>query len=530
MLSSAFLIIIGICLLIASVQMWGFHRFRSLRSLVVISKRYPVLVQIECIACILYLLIAVPLWSYTAFNDPHLPDASQLALTLSARILNMTWCHFIVDIEAYRLWLICYQLHYLHSSKNQKWKILIDPSFAERDWYLVNKHKWGNKRYVFARAFVYYTMAVASTVAIYAYTRVFNEQYLGIANLVDAVLFIVPMILINYTYFNSPKELDDNLFFHFEYKATAFIVNAGFVLYVAAITAGILVSAQMEYILVVIGMMTTIAAPSLLSTVVIPFKIESSSQWNSRHDNRATMVMAQILDALHRDKNSCDSSTSDQPSKGKRDTLTSKLRETLQDEVKFEAFMDWMYREFSSEVMLSVIELGQFKQYLKEYVQRASNPFDLPADRVKTIRFYNDMPRSSIIFQPPVHTLNLHVIERLRSTSAGEQRVADSSPDAQDSPAAETDEVVISRTPDEERTEKQRMKNIASALYEKYIRRHCELEVNISYGLRNRWDRLHCDRYPEEDLIELIQVVDEVLSEMLRFISQSYRRFECSRK
>merc|ERR1719361_1240756 len=90
-------------------------------------------------------------------------------------------------------------------------------------------------------------------------------------------------------------------------------------------------------------------------------------------------------------------------------TLTNKLKKTLQDEVEFEAFMDWMYREFSSEVMLSVIELAQFKQYLKEYVQSASNPFDLPADRVKTIRFYPSMPQSSIIHN--AHSLTMGDIQ-----------------------------------------------------------------------------------------------------------------------
>ena len=46
--------------------------------------------------------------------------------------------------------------------------------------------------------------------------------------------------------------------------------------------------------------------------------------------------------------------------------LTERLQETLRDEVKFESFIDWMYREFSAEVMLSVIELSQFRAYLKD--------------------------------------------------------------------------------------------------------------------------------------------------------------------
>lgn len=240
--------------------------------------------------------------------------------------------------------------------------------------------------------------------------------------------------------------------------------------------------------------------------------------------------MVTILDSLHREKtSSADARPSDNKplEHEKRDTLTDKLRKTLQDEVRFEAFIDWMYREFSSEVMLSVIELGQFKQYLKEYVQRDSNPFDLPADRVKTIRFYDSMPRSSIVFK--AHTLTFGDIETLRSISPGVEDQANTSPDTDspDSPSAASGQVLVTSTPDEEH---EQMAQIAGALYERYIRRHCELEINISFGLRSRWDMLHCHEYPEEDLIRLITLVDEILAEMLRFVQQSYLRFDNNRK
>ena len=47
--------------------------------------------------------------------------------------------------------------------------------------------------------------------------------------------------------------------------------------------------------------------------------------------------------------------------------MDEKLRGTLQDEAQFELLMEWMYREFSSENMLSFIEYNQFKAVLKGY-------------------------------------------------------------------------------------------------------------------------------------------------------------------
>ena len=50
-------------------------------------------------------------------------------------------------------------------------------------------------------------------------------------------------------------------------------------------------------------------------------------------------------------------------------SLDEKLKDTLLDEAQFELFMDWMYSEFSCEIMLSVIEYVQFKAVLDEYEQ-----------------------------------------------------------------------------------------------------------------------------------------------------------------
>jgi len=188
--------------------------------------------------------------------------------------------------------------------------------------------------------------------------------------------------------------------------------------------------------------------------------------------------------------------------------------------------------------------LKEVKQYLKEYVQSASNPFDLPADRVKTIRFYPSMPQSSIIHN--AHTLTMGDIQKLRSVStvsSVEVVIGDTSPDTGDTSSPDTTDTADGspaspdsatetplKTPTGDDAEWKHMTRIASALYEKYIRRFCELEINISWTLRGRWDVLHCQGYPEEDIIKLIQIVDEVLSEMLRFIQQSFQRFELSRK
>merc|ERR1712194_809965 len=74
------------------------------------------------------------------------------------------------------------------------------------------------------------------------------------------------------------------------------------------------------------------------------------------------------------------------------------------------------------------------------------------------------------------------------------------------------------------------LSRIAGALYEKYVRRHSELEINISSMLRNRWEALDDLDYPQNDLLKIVQIVDEVISEMYFYMKQSFLRFDIQRK
>ena len=167
-------------------------------------------------------------------------------------------------------------------------------------------------------------------------------------------------------------------------------------------------------------------------------------------------------------------------------SLEDKLRETLQDEAQFESLMEWMYREFSSEALLSLIEFVQFKVLLKEYEQKA--------DDDEEMRFYSEIPKSTI-----VHAVSESTAGKLEETTGSQNGSA-------------------------------RLPPIADALYKKYIERHSELEINISYSLRNRWDVLHFKNYPEDDMGELVNAVDEVISEMLKYIRHSFMRFDLDRQ
>ena len=198
---------------------------------------------------------------------------------LSARIVNLILSHFIVDIEATRLWLMSFDLHYFNSSKNEKWKTQIDSAFAERDWYLLNKNRWGNEQYVCHRAVLYYLLEMVIMLGGYLYVELFAVEYIYVWSLLDCALFFPPLVLINYTYWISPKELNDNLYFRFEYRTTAGAMCLGWAVFVSSALAETFGWNKLSVLLAVTAYVSAGSAPSLLSTIWIPMKVKLSSVW-----------------------------------------------------------------------------------------------------------------------------------------------------------------------------------------------------------------------------------------------------------
>ena len=123
-----------------------------------------------------------------------------------------------VVTEACRIWLISYDLQYLHSSKNQQWKTVIDLSYAKRNWYLQNRGRWGNETYVSRLAFIYY---IVTSTAIYTaiwltmepmFTPHNEPMAISVGNIAP---FIVPVCILIYLYISTPRKLQDQFLFQY---------------------------------------------------------------------------------------------------------------------------------------------------------------------------------------------------------------------------------------------------------------------------------------------------------------------------
>lgn len=279
--SVTFLLVSSICVLIGFLQIYGLYRFVSLRKSPCVQKRFPNIVILESVSCVIYLIFGAPLFCNMTFNDIeqfNISDTSRLSMILVPRILNRFLLYFIADMEACRLYLVSFALHYLNASKNSKWKVQIDRSFAEKDWYLLNKNRFGNTRYVFTRAMIYYFSTAIISVSLYAYAQLVNTDYLSLCPMVDGILLLLPLVIINYCYCKCPK-VNDAMFFHFEFRTTALVMCTGFTINVIAAVTGAIGFTLMGYIYALVAAVCSLSVPSMLSTILIPAKITYSSIW-----------------------------------------------------------------------------------------------------------------------------------------------------------------------------------------------------------------------------------------------------------
>eukprot|EP01084_Bolivina_argentea_P073917 134103_1 len=457
-------VVIIVNIILATVQIYALYWFKSIQHLLIIQRRYPKFVIAEAIIVIIFLLFIIPLWSndileVTYFNEK---PAKYFLFTIVGEIAT-PMMHLIVCIEAARLWLVSYDLHYLHASENKHWKCQIDESFAQTNWYLKNKHKYGKQKYVLLTMIFYYIPVAAIITTLY----VLNFD---ISHYIDALFYLFVLLFVCYLYYKCRKykNLNDNFLFFYEFRATTFIWTICICIFGVSIILLLFLNDSLHWItdmIIILNAIVACSIPSLLSVFWIPKKIQTIEEWNDE------LMNVQIEMSYTKPDIEMEEKTKIFPKH-----IDTRLYEIFKYENKFETFVQWMYREFSSESVLCFITCVQFKGYMVDCLENDTNYMDYKYLNM----FYNNIPESTIVFGNCLNddTINIETF-----------------------------------------------KNIAHLVYEKYIKYDSELEINIAAKLRKKYIRFDESKWNMESK-ELINVFDSVIHEMFMFMRNSFIRYE----
>merc|ERR1712228_537957 len=383
------------------------------------------------------------------------------------KMIGFAMTYSILIIELTRLYLMAFDLHFLYHSQNQKWQRSIDISFADdnRNWFLKNKKKYGNKQKVTKAMIAYILLSIVLVSISYVIVSENVSRFIAIC-----LISICPLISLLICFkIRKYANLNDNMLFFFELKATAIIWILCFFLNALMAILEKKSNGKVDgTYLDIFSFVFATLAPSLLSTVYIPYKIRLDPLWKklAKKKQAKNATMAELEE-------------------GGR--VSGEFWDMMKNEIEFERFMNWMYREFSHESALSFVEIIQFKKYCIEHLEGEDNIITssstilerMRADNTKFIDLsYESVPKSSIVFR--------------------------ARPDM---------------------TESEKCKEMARELYLKYINyNQAEFKLNITVQMRERYRNIDYIYWniPRNDLI---QVFDRVLFIMHNYMNQSFARY-----
>ena len=468
--------VVWILLLISIFIVWctlviGYIRFKGILSLMIVQKRYPRIVLFESL-----LSIIVPL-TYTPLYVTVLCDL-QLFKPYHETIYILTWlsypiCHGIVFCEVCRLWLICFDINYSHSSKNNAWKSHINNKFTEKNWWLNNRKTFGNYDYVTRRLLIWgISSGITATILI------LTAGYSQVTQFIDGCLYGLPVLVVIYSYYKCPKVNKDKFLFELEFRSTTIIFTVSLFTYFVAQVVYFF-DLFVAQIMIVFTANIAFSFVSILSTMYIPKKILSKMEW-----------FDEFHDRVH-------------PENG------SKLEEIFSDQYSLELFALHLNHEFSLECILSFIEMMQFKQYFNQIYFGNNQEFTFLDEKQIKFEFGEEFEgKSSIVYE----TFHFKLNEENGS-----------------------DETNVSERTDGIEIEKDLMiknfKLISYLLYKKYINERSEMEVNISSTLRSQYNELMKDKDEWINNIEilpndLLTIFDDVCCEMFTLMEHSFGRFK----
>eukprot|EP01083_Nonionella_stella_P074210 201191_1 len=352
------------------IQIIAICRFLAMQHLVIVKKRYPKIIVAEAIVSIISLLLIEPLWANVSLGAIQLqPQMSQNIFQTSIHGVAPFVSHFILYAEACRLWLMYFDLNYLHSSKDNTWKEIIDTSFPETEWFLQNRRKWGNKSFVARFCCILYLISAGFCSFMFVFAGFI------LAQLTDAVFILIPCCFIVYIYCKCPKDAKDRFWFHLELRAIAITFGIGissyFILLIPEYLGYSLINLICSTFLVVI----VLSVPSLISILIIPCKISSSSEWYK--DNNAASLSISLIIKNHKSE------------------LDKSLVETIQNKRFFSDFILFVSQEFSLEIVLSLIEMIQFQTLCKQNQTETCAP---STHYVLPLAHSNIIPQSTIVY------------------------------------------------------------------------------------------------------------------------------------
>ena len=494
---------ITINFIIAPYAIYWLHRLWQYRHVLIIRKRKPGLLILFSSLFIIWWFISTT--SILIFYEGNINTRGLAAFT---DFINLPTLCVTIGIALSRWWLIFYMINYNRAVTQNQWQSVIHPKNAQKNWYICNQQKYGTwrgiRKWVIALLLVQYFMTWAMRILIILedYSEIAaSVHFLVIVGMFILLQMIGPLVLIIYMQCNVPL-FEDDIGIREELKTMLRFV---FIMVIIMLLFTIIIATFMGTDWIYHNEWTgrergkrngtafNICAYIFMVVVSLIFMIMGlkSTRWPLKtfasviRDSPAYSVVHKSYDtadmiALVHENSAHSPSRNTEQKKGDVDRRDDELllRETFLNKDMMDAFMEHLFVEYCAECLLSVIEFTHFKQFIKQNNERNRELGEL--DGECTFDFCKSVPQSQIVYG----------------------------------------------------TEDASFRDIAKALYQKYIATSAVWEINIDYASRKRYIALFGnEEIPPEETAEFYYTLfDDCIDVMIGLINPSFSRFKSSQK
>jgi len=375
-------------------------------------------------------------------------------------------------------WLIYYRERWSYHTLQSEWyKIIRDDTTAADNWYIRNNHKYGSSVYVTRFFTIYYCVCLAITVFGGA-AGAFGWVHAAIETMLVAgpMLLSVTLYLCVICKTTRFKLIDDPFLIHWEAKLHSRL-QILFIVVVLLISPTITLSPDIGWMLSTLLPACVMYAIVHVSTYSIYKRLHGihNVELSSSAPNSSVLSLERVPSARDQPASSSGSASPKPSPRGERIKVTVMM--VLANKKALHLFTEHLFKEYSPECILSVIEMQQYLNYLRSQME-ISAAEELSEDPNACVRLPDSVPLSSIVDM-------------------------------------DTD---------------WRMK--AYALWYKYVRVDSEYEVNISWELRKNFELMMKDnaQFLMDNnglkIQDFYALFDKVKTEMVHLLRFSLSRFK----
>eukprot|EP01084_Bolivina_argentea_P247490 414049_1 len=483
-----------------------FNRLSKHSQLLIIQKRYPNIIKLSCYFCFFILLFER---SVVIFVNANLEEiVGKTTIMLTARLSRFTYVMVSVVIMCglWRFWLIFYELKIAHTLSHNEWKKHLNSTIAKNNWFINNRRTYGSQKYI--QKIMIISWVIFSIIRIIMFQLfMFHQTLNSLCRSIDAVLYLLPIVLVLIIGCKAPS-IQDKFYLRQEITRYCLIVIISILIYIVSIILNRLNVVEEYWIKFVMCNIVSLSAFALVMTQTwwITYKIRMDPIYQD----------AQQHPLYHIEMN-------DIP----KNQIT--MRSYLSEQQGFESFVQHLQKEFSLEIILFLIETNQFKTLLKmkQSTLRLTRIDEHEENEYKNDVYQGifthqiDVPKSQIVYQIfEDEQPNLQPSTSLRNKISS----VDSLPEftmslSNNHTTIDLDEI-------------SKLKTVCFLLYDRYISVGSELEINISFDVRNNLAKLLDDATEfiqndhEMNKRKLFYLFDDAIKEQMRLMMSSFSRFK----